>query len=76
MKVRFYCDVPEWHNGIMLYACQNQPTTPPLYSHKRVAFDVSFPDGVLKRGDLGAVAVFVGEVADPNIALEDEGGAP
>lgn len=75
MKVRFYCDVPEWHNGMTLWANQVQPPCPPIAGYKRVAFDVSFPDDLLKRADIGAVAQFVGEVADLRTDPQDEGGA-
>jgi hypothetical protein len=74
MKVRFYSDVPVWHNGINLYANQQQPPYKPMEGYRRVAFDVSFPEDLLKRADIGAVVQFVGEVADPNSAPEDESG--
>lgn len=66
MKVRFYCDVPEYANPDMPLCAWQKTYGQPMHGNKRIAFDVDFPDDVMKRADGAAPAKFIGEVADLN----------
>jgi hypothetical protein len=66
MKVRFYCDVPEYYiQGWLLYA-QPNPVGRVIEGYKRVAFDVTFPDSVMRQADIAVASQYIGEVADLN----------
>ena len=72
MKVRFYCDVPEYKiQGWSLYASET-PAPTVIQGHKRIAFDVEFPESVLRRADDAANTRFIGEVADLNKDSPDD----
>jgi hypothetical protein len=64
MKVRFYCDVPEFYQqGFTLFA-NEKPLAKPMDGYKRVAFEVDFPSEVLRLADLAAPSKFIGELPD------------
>lgn len=66
MKIRFYCDVPEFYNSTVPLTAWEKPFHKPMDGYKRVAFDVDFPSEVLRFADLAAPSKFIGEVADLN----------
>jgi hypothetical protein len=68
MRVRFYCDVPEFdYKDLWLSATRNIYGQPqPGYT--RVAFDVDFPDGLLKPYEFQARPV----VAEPSDVIDSD----
>jgi len=62
MKVRFYCDVPDYAvNPQYLYA-STAPTSKAPEGWKRVAFDVDLPPDVMREFDVKAPVEFKGVV--------------
>lgn len=64
MKVRFYCDVPEYENPSAPLCAWQKTFGQPMHGDKRIAFDVDFPDSVMKRADAVASAQFIGVIAN------------
>jgi hypothetical protein len=59
MKVRFYCNVPEYsYSGMSLYAYMEPSGVVPSPGYRRVAFDVELP---IKEADIVVDGVSIAE---------------
>lgn len=62
MKVRFYCDVPNYAVSPQYLYANTAPSSNTPEGWKRVAFDVDFPPEVIREFDVKAPVEYKGVV--------------